>query len=237
MFDHQQGIALVPQVAHDIDHAADVPGVQPDARFVHDEQRIDEAGAQTTCQVDPLHLAPTEGASSAVEREIPQPHPIQIPQPRLDLGPQHFRGRLENRTAQLSQQHGQPSHRHLPPVWQRRPLNTKIQRLRLQAAATTRLTRRVGSVPAQKDTDVHLVDLGFTPFEKPADAVPVAMAPRLLQIRTLAVNHPLLVRRRQILKGYVHIHPAGPSAPHQVILTLLHHIPLKGTHYPTPQTE
>ena len=63
------------------------------------------------------------------------------------------------------------------------------------------------------------------------------MAPSLLQIRTLAVNHPLLVRRRQILKGYVHIHPAGPSAPHQVILTLLHHIPLKGTHYPAPETE
>ena len=42
VLDHEQRVAFVAQIVHDLDEPADIAGVQPDAWLVHDKQRADQ---------------------------------------------------------------------------------------------------------------------------------------------------------------------------------------------------
>jgi hypothetical protein len=57
VFDDDQRVAGVAQALHRLDDAAHVARVQPDARLVEHEQRVDQRGAERGRQVDALHLA------------------------------------------------------------------------------------------------------------------------------------------------------------------------------------
>ena len=59
---HEEGVAGVAQPVQHADHAAHVARVEPDARLVEHEERVDERGAERGGEVDALHLATAQGA-------------------------------------------------------------------------------------------------------------------------------------------------------------------------------
>src|SRR4051812_31288489 len=56
MLDHQERIALIPQVVHYAHQPADVARMQTDAWLVHDEQRVYQRCAETGRKVHALDL-------------------------------------------------------------------------------------------------------------------------------------------------------------------------------------
>ena len=92
MLDHHQRIARVPQALHGHDDAVHVTRVQSDAGFVQHEECVNQACAQCGGQVDALHLAATEGATLAVQRQITNADVAQIFQPSADFFEQQLQG-------------------------------------------------------------------------------------------------------------------------------------------------
>ena len=70
MLDHHHRIALVDETAKDADHAREIAGVHAHARFVEDEDRVREAGAEARRQVDALDFAAGERARETIEGEV-----------------------------------------------------------------------------------------------------------------------------------------------------------------------
>ena len=85
VLDHDESVAGVAQAMQDPDQPPDVPGVQPDARLVEDEEGVHEGGSEGGGQIDPLHLAAAQGSGLAVQGQIAQAHLVQIPEARTDL--------------------------------------------------------------------------------------------------------------------------------------------------------
>ena len=48
VLDDEQRVAFVPQIVHDAHQAADIARVEPDARLVHDKQRVHKRSAETS---------------------------------------------------------------------------------------------------------------------------------------------------------------------------------------------
>ncbi len=57
VLDHEQRVARVAQPREHVHHAAEIARMEPDARLVEHEQRVDERRAERGREVDPLHLA------------------------------------------------------------------------------------------------------------------------------------------------------------------------------------
>src|SRR5690242_19664891 len=55
--------------------------MQTHARFVQDEERVDQAGAQAGGQIDPLHFSAREGPRWPVQAQIAQAYFVQVTQP------------------------------------------------------------------------------------------------------------------------------------------------------------
>ena len=84
VFDHHHRVPLVDEAAQDPDHAGQVAGVHADARFVEDEDRVREAGAEAGGQVDALDFAAGERARKTVEREVAEADRLEVAEPRED---------------------------------------------------------------------------------------------------------------------------------------------------------
>ena len=78
VLDDHDRVALVDEAAEDADHAREVAGVHADARFVQDEDRVREAGAEAGGQVDALHFAAGQRAREAIQREVTEADRFQI---------------------------------------------------------------------------------------------------------------------------------------------------------------
>ena len=78
MLHHEESVPLVPEGPHDLEELADITRMQADTRFVHDEERVDERGAEAGGQVHSLNLTARECLRGAVEREVTKPHGLQI---------------------------------------------------------------------------------------------------------------------------------------------------------------
>ena len=78
VLDHDERVAGVAQLVHDVDHASHVARMQADRRLVEHEERVDERRAERGRQVDALDFAARERARLAVEREIAQSHFAQV---------------------------------------------------------------------------------------------------------------------------------------------------------------
>ncbi len=97
---HHQRVAGVAQPVHGLHDAVHVARVQADARLVQHEHGVHEAGAQSRGEVDALHLAATERAALAVEREVTQADVAQILQPRAHFVEQQLQRVIQHRAGQ-----------------------------------------------------------------------------------------------------------------------------------------
>ena len=62
VFDHHDRVALFDEAVEDAHHPGEVAGVHADARFVEDEDRVRQAGAEAGSQVDALDFPAGERA-------------------------------------------------------------------------------------------------------------------------------------------------------------------------------
>ena len=81
VFNHDDGVAREAKLQEQADKAFGVTRVQADTRFVQDEERIDQAGAETGGEVDALGLAAGERARRTVQGEIAQADLVEITEP------------------------------------------------------------------------------------------------------------------------------------------------------------
>src|SRR5436305_909411 len=100
---HQKRGPLVTQVVHHTHKPADIARMQTDARFVHDEQRVDERCSQAGRQINTLHFTAAQRARRTVKREITDSNFAKIIEARANLVAQHFRGRIVRRDVDLAQ--------------------------------------------------------------------------------------------------------------------------------------
>ena len=100
VLDDEQRIAGIAQLREHVDDAAEVARMQPDARLIEHEQRIDERRAERRRQIDALHFAARQRARLPIEREVAEAHVAQVPQPVPDLA-EHQLGRVVERLRQF----------------------------------------------------------------------------------------------------------------------------------------
>ena len=93
------------------------------------------------------------------------------------------------------------------------------QALGLQARAAAGRARRVAAVLGQQHADVHLVGLALQVVEEALDAVPLLVPVACLEVGR-AANHPLLLRRRELVPGRVARNARLLGVAHQVVLHL-----------------
>jgi hypothetical protein len=70
MFDDDHGIPSIAELLKDADQPGRVARMQSNARFVEDEQRVDQPRAEAGRQVDPLCFAAGKSTRGPVERQI-----------------------------------------------------------------------------------------------------------------------------------------------------------------------
>ncbi len=73
------------------------PRMQSDGRLIEHEERVHERRSERRREVDALHLSARERPRLAVEREVSEPHLLQVAQARADLGEQQLGGFVERR--------------------------------------------------------------------------------------------------------------------------------------------
>ncbi len=103
VFDHQQRVALVAQVMHHPNEPANIARMETDARLVHDEERVNERGAEAGGEIDPLDFAAAQRAGGAIESEITNPDLAEVTQPGHDFATEHKRGGVVRRKSQADE--------------------------------------------------------------------------------------------------------------------------------------
>ena len=94
VLDHEQCVPFVAELLHHADQPARVARVQPDARLIQHEQRVHQRRAEARRQIHPLHLPAAQRPRRPVQREIAEPHLVEVAEPRADLVRQHLRRRV-----------------------------------------------------------------------------------------------------------------------------------------------
>src|SRR5207249_3278757 len=100
---YQQRVAFIAQVAHHAHELPDIARVQPDARFVHDKQRVHERCAETRRQVHPLDFTTAQRARRSIERKITDAYLTEIVQARADFVTQHLSSFVRSRNVDVAQ--------------------------------------------------------------------------------------------------------------------------------------
>ena len=85
MLNHNNRVAQIPESLEDCDQSCRVPRMEPHARLVQDVERVDQSSPQTRREVHPLGLPSGQRAGRTIQRQIPQPHFVQVTQSRLGL--------------------------------------------------------------------------------------------------------------------------------------------------------
>ena len=85
VLDDEDRIALVAQLAEDVDQPQVIARVQANRRLVEHVERADERRPERRRQVDPLRLAARQRRGQAVERQVVEPDVAQERQPPPDF--------------------------------------------------------------------------------------------------------------------------------------------------------
>ncbi len=220
VFDHDHAVAGMDQGTDDRDQAADVARMQADARLVHHEQGVDQRGAEAAGQVDPLNLAPGQGARRPVRRQVAEADLVQVPQAGEDRVEGELGRPFTHRRLGGGDQTEEAVDRQPVKVGQRVPAPLPAERFGLEPGPAAGRTRVVRAVARKEDPHVHLVGVLLEPAEKPLHPVPV-LRPFLAvfgPVAGFALDDKGLLLRRQLAEGQVgpDSHPLGEDP--QVVL-------------------
>ena len=172
MLDDEHGVALIAQLAEDVDQPLVVARVQADGRFVEHVQRADQRRAQRGREIDALRLAARQRRRQAIERQVVEADVAQKRQPPRDflqhlLGDRgFFLAQLQRREELLRVADRERGH----PI-DRLARHLDVARLAPQPRAAAIRTGQVAAIPAEEHADVDLVFLPLEPAEESSDAV------------------------------------------------------------------
>jgi len=85
VLDHDDGVAGITEFLEDADQAVGVAGVQADARFVENEERVDQARAEAGSEIDAFGFAAGERTRGAVQGEVPETDFVEVPKAGADF--------------------------------------------------------------------------------------------------------------------------------------------------------
>src|SRR6185369_391231 len=85
VFNHDQRVARVTQLLHHGDDPLHVARMQADRGLVQHKQGVDQGGAQSSGQVDPLHFATRQRAGLPIECEVAEADIGQVAETTADL--------------------------------------------------------------------------------------------------------------------------------------------------------
>src|ERR1700736_886583 len=111
--------------------------------------------------------------------------------------------------------------------------NLEIESLRFEPGTVAFPAESVGAIAAEKYAYMHFVAARFHPIEKPAYSIPAAALPDFIRrnIRShFALDHPLPVRFRKLVKRAMDIDSAFFTPRHQVLLACAHASGLERLH-------
>ena len=203
VFDHHHRVALFDQAAEDAHHAGQVAGVHADARFVEDEDRVREAGAEAGGQVDALDFAAGKRAGQAIEREVAEADRFEVAEACED-GLERVVGGMARVLGRQRRQHrAQVRDRRRVEFGERLALPAPEERFLAEAAAMALRAGLVGAPAGEEHPHVHLIGRPFEPAEEAADAVPHRIV-GTLDVARFAVLDESTVRRRELLPRHVH---------------------------------
>ena len=220
--------------------------MQPHARLIQHKQSVHKPGAQAGGQVHPFGLTAGKGPRGPVQRQITQPHILQIPEarPHLIQSQAHrIPARCRNSRYRRDKSRRVPDRqfvkigqgqrvdkriRQTPAGFQERnpePFRNRgpvKQGLRLEPRGTAAGTGGVGPVAGEHHPHMHLVGLGLQPAEVALHPIP-RPGPLMLIILPVAgfpLNHQLLIPLRQAVKRDIRGNLHLAAHPHQVGLAL-----------------
>lgn len=244
MFDRDHGVARFGHAADDAVDAVQIPGMQTDARFVEQKERVRERRAEGLRECDALQFSARERAAQPVEREVAQTRLHQIVEARCDF----MKNERFRRVPRLLQGGGNDPvkrryrHRHhfvkIPPrqLFGMREILHRMRQKALEgrklhldpfgehvapgevfvakARSETDRTGRVGSVKGDRPADVELVLVLFEPREEAVHAAPAAVGLPLAKV-FVALKDPALGFFAQFLPGTMRIHAGMRRAAHE----------------------
>ena len=235
VFDDEQGVSFVAQTAHDAEELSEIARVESDAGFVHDEERVDQRGAEAGGEIDALDFAAGEGAGRTVEREIAEADFAEVGEARGDLVEEELRGVVgrgdgyagEEIAEALDRAGGDGGKRKAFGLGAGQPV---VEGFRLVASAVATRAFVVAAVAAEEHADVHFVGLGFEPVEIALHAIPTVVVPDFAQGLAglaLSVDDPFLVGFRQFFERAVQVDIAPAGVAEEIGLAFLRHAALE----------
>ena len=239
VLDDDEGVPVVAQAPHDAQKLPEVALVQPHAGFVHDEQRVDQRGAEAGGQVDALDFAARERACRPVQREVAEPDFGEIREARAYLVEEKLRGVVAVGDGHAGEEIAEPADRAGGDPGEGEgfagcAVETVVERFRLVASAVARRAFVVAAVAAEQHADVHFVGLGFEPVEIPLHAIPTVVVPDLVQGfagLAVAIDDPIAVGPGQFLERAMQVDLPAASVADQVGLAFLRHTALERAHH------
>ncbi len=175
VLDDEHRVAPLCELAHRIDERRHVGRVKPHRRLVDDEERSGERAPEGRGERHPLRFSPRQRARGPIERQVAEPHALEVAEARRELlaheialrGP--HRQRLESpvRVAELER----------VPRREIEPSHAVAEGRVVEAFAAARRTRVVRSKPREEHPNVHLVRARLEPLKPCAKAGVLASLP------------------------------------------------------------
>ena len=239
VLDHEERVPVVAQAPHDAEELVEVARVEAHAGLVHDEEGVDEGGAEAGGQVDALDFAAGERAGGAVERQVTEADLAEIGEPRGDLVEEQLRGVVAFADGHAREKFREPRDRASGHPGQRERLaigagQPVVQCLGLEASPAALRAFVVAAVAAEQHAHVHLVGLGLEPVEVALHAIPAVVVPSLVHRfarLAVALDDPPAVLLGQLVERAMQVHPAAARVAHQVGLAFLRHAALERPHH------
>ena len=239
VFDHEEGVSLVAQAAHDAEELPEVARVEADAGFVHDEECVDQRGAEAGGEIDALDFATGEGAGRAVEGEVTEADFLEVGEARGDLVQEELRGVVALGDFHAGEKCAQAADRAASHLGEGegfviRAGQPVVEGLGLETSSVALRAFVVAAVAAQEHADVHFVSFGFQPIKVALNSVPTSVVPDFVQRfagSALAFDDPVLVGLRQIFERAVQVDVVATRVADEVGLAFLRHAALKRAHH------
>ena len=217
VFDDHHRVALCDKTTEDADHPRKIAGVHADARFVEDEDRVCEAGAEAGRQIDALDFAAGKRARETVEGEVAKSDCFEVAEASEDRFECVVRRVARIFRCEGREQRAQVRDRRSVEFGQGFALPAPEERLLSEAAAVAFRAGFVGAPAREEDAYVHLIARPFQPAEEAADAIPLRIV-FALHVTGFAVLDEFAMRGGKFLPRHVERDGRLAASAHEVFL-------------------
>lgn len=219
VFDHNDGVAHIAELAQHANEAIGVARVQPDGGFVEDVKTAHQAAAERGGEVDALAFAARERVAEAVEGEVTESHFVEEAQAAADFDEQALRhGGIVLREGERVEPLGEIGHRQAHEVGDGAVAHTHVEGFGAQTRAVANGALGLAAVAREHDAVLDLVGALFEGLEETIDAhIDVALLPGHAGA---AVPEQIALGGREIVVGFEDGEVVGGGTADEFLLPL-----------------